>query len=172
MTKQQTVERILQYRERIQTPIKHICFILTIALCLVVMAAVLSRYLLPQPIQFADAASKYLFIWFSMLGAGLAVKDGSHIAVDILTRRFHGRALDFTLLLINLCVSAMLVLFIWHGTKYAIFGFGLSDTDIWNMPLGYAYSAIPIGLTYVLLEVNIEAALYWLSGSKSADIEG
>lgn len=51
-----------------------------------VLFQVMARYAFGISIFVASAVSNYIFIWFAMLGAALAMKDGLHVAVELMPR--------------------------------------------------------------------------------------
>jgi TRAP-type C4-dicarboxylate transport system permease small subunit len=51
-----------------------------------VLFQLVARYVFGVSIFFAAAVSNYVFIWFAMVGAALAMKDGLHVAVEIMPR--------------------------------------------------------------------------------------
>jgi TRAP-type C4-dicarboxylate transport system permease small subunit len=61
-------------------------FFLAAVFCALVLFQVLGRYAFGNAIFLASAISNYIFIWFAMLGAALAMKDGLHVAVELMPR--------------------------------------------------------------------------------------
>src|ERR1700704_2437309 len=64
-----------------------IAVILLVALLTAVtFAQVVTRYLLGDPLIWSEEAARYLFVWVSMIGAALALREGGHFGLDLLIR--------------------------------------------------------------------------------------
>src|SRR5688572_14358272 len=50
-----------------------------------IILEVVSRYLFDFSIFFINGAALFLLVWFFLLGAGLALREGSHVGVEFLT---------------------------------------------------------------------------------------
>src|SRR3954462_8624627 len=53
----------------------------------VTFAQVVTRYLLGDSLIWSEEAARYLFVWVSMIGAALAIREGGHFGLDLLIRR-------------------------------------------------------------------------------------
>lgn len=56
----------------------------------VVVAEVFARYALNASIAFSEELSRLFFIWAGFLSASLALREGLHIGVDLVRKRFGG----------------------------------------------------------------------------------
>jgi TRAP-type C4-dicarboxylate transport system permease small subunit len=84
-----------------------------------VLFQVMARYAFGISIFAASAISNYVFIWFAMLGAALAMKEGLHVAVDVVHWLFpkslqpaakalaHVLSLAFACVLVYASISAL-----------------------------------------------------------------
>ena len=61
--------------------------VLVTMLTAVTFAQVCARYVLGDPLIWSEEAARYLFVWVSMLGAALALREGGHFGLDLLIRR-------------------------------------------------------------------------------------
>src|SRR5438128_300629 len=61
--------------------------ILVFLLTAVTFAQVATRYVLGDPLIWSEEAARYLFVWVSMIGAALAIREGGHFGLDLLIRR-------------------------------------------------------------------------------------
>src|SRR3954452_8399124 len=52
----------------------------------VTFAQVITRYLLGDPLIWSEELARYLFVWVSMIGAALAIREGGHFGLDLLIR--------------------------------------------------------------------------------------
>src|SRR4051794_41641624 len=60
--------------------------VLVFLLTAVTFAQVVTRYLLGDPLIWSEEAARYLFVWVSMIGAALALREGGHFGLDLLIR--------------------------------------------------------------------------------------
>jgi TRAP-type C4-dicarboxylate transport system permease small subunit len=61
--------------------------LLMAALCLTIVAGVVSRYVVGRPLAWTDEAARYLFIWVSFLGAAVAVRRRANFKLDLIAWR-------------------------------------------------------------------------------------
>ena len=94
-----------------------------IVLILLAMSAVVGwnvglRYLTNQSLPWADEVARYAMIWLGFLGAGLALREGAHVAItnlhDVLPRR--GAVALRALLLAGM--MAFFLFMVWTGWDY------------------------------------------------------
>ena len=93
--------------------------LLAVVFGVLVLFQVVARYALGISIFAAAAISNYVFIWFAMLGAALAMKEGLHVAVDVVPWLFpkswqptakaaaHVLSLAFACVLVYASISAL-----------------------------------------------------------------
>ena len=62
--------------------------VLVAVLTAITFAQVATRYVLGDPLIWSEEAARYLFVWVSMIGAALAIREGGHFGLDLLIRRF------------------------------------------------------------------------------------
>lgn len=80
--------------------------ILLVAVSLITLFNVLSRYLLSDPLSWAEEIATYLFVWLAMIGAALAVKTRQHFVVEFFLDRIPGAGGAWA----RVCVAALVVL--------------------------------------------------------------
>src|SRR5512137_3218970 len=121
-----------------------IIFLMMALMATLVFVNVIARYVFNFSIIWAEEVSQYLMIWIAYLGAGLALREGRHVAVEMLQDRLPtalGRRLRMAvggLVLIFLGVVTVL------GFQFAVFVWS-QKTPVLNISLGIPSLAIPIG---------------------------
>ena len=121
-----------------------IIFLMMAVMATLVFVNVITRYVFNFSIIWAEEVSQYLMIWIAYLGAGLALREGRHVAVEMLQDRLPtalGRRLRIAvggLVLIFLGVVTVL------GFQFAVFVWN-QETPVLNISLGIPSLAIPIG---------------------------
>src|SRR5678815_2021951 len=58
-----------------------------VAVTIVLVAQVLSRYVLNASLVWSEELARYLTVWLTFLGVGLGVRSGTHFGVTIILER-------------------------------------------------------------------------------------
>ncbi|MCW5634341.1 MAG: TRAP transporter small permease [Rubrivivax sp.] len=117
---------------------------------------VVTRYLFNHSIIWVEELTQYQMIWVAYLGAGLALRESRHVAVDSLQDllpapwRRHLRTLLAVAMAVFLAVLAVL------GFQIVAFTWG-QETPVMNIPTGVPYLAVPVGAAAFLLHL----VLFW-----------
>src|SRR5215212_7295356 len=123
----------------------------TVAILIIpVSLQVISRYtaLIPSWI-WTEELSRFLFIWMIMLGAMIAVREGTHFVVDVLPD-LPPRADAALHVVSNIFVLVFALVFTYWGVEFVRFGWN-QTSELAELPMTYIFLAWPIaGLTWVL----------------------
>ena len=123
----------------------------TVAILIVpVTLQIVSRYtaLIPSYI-WTEELSRFMFIWMIMLGAMIAVRDGTHLDVD-LWPDLTPKAYAVTHIIASLFVLIFALVFVYWGFKFLQFGWN-QDSELAELPMIYIFAAWPIsGLTWLV----------------------
>jgi TRAP-type transport system small permease protein len=130
--------------------------VLMATMAVLVFANVVSRYVFNYSIIWVEELTQYQMIWIAYLGAGLALREGRHVAVDTLQDFLPARLRRFVRLAIWFAIVAFLVTLAVLGFRIAAFTWN-QETPVMNIPTGIPYLAIPVGATVCLLH----ACLFW-----------
>jgi TRAP-type transport system small permease protein len=121
-----------------------IVFFMMAVMTTLVFINVVARYLFNSSIIWAEEISQYLMIWIAYLGAGLALREGRHVALEILHDRLPpvmGRRLRMVL---GGLVFAFLGTVTVLGFQFSMFVWS-QETPVLNISLGIPTLGIPIG---------------------------
>jgi TRAP-type C4-dicarboxylate transport system permease small subunit len=127
------------------------------ALILLMLLEVALRYGAGRPTLWSHDLVGMLSGVVFVFAAGHALADGSHVAVDVLSRRFDPRiaaAIRFTFYV--LIFAPILVWLVWIGatrTHHAWLNGAVDDVSPWRRPLWPFYAAMTIGLTSFLVAI-------------------
>ena len=80
--------------------------LLMMAITVILILQVCTRYFLGDPLSWTEEVSRHLFVWLVFFGASGAIRDRSHIAVDVVSEH-----LSLRMRLIIMLGSNLLVLF-------------------------------------------------------------
>ena len=123
--------------------------ILMAGLLVPVTLQILSRYtgLIPRYI-WTEEIARFCFIWIVMIGAMIAVRDGTHFDVDVLPKLGH-RANAILRLFTHVAMLAVALIFVTYGYQFAKFG-SIQTSEIAGLPMLTIYIAWPLaGLTWL-----------------------
>lgn len=131
---------------------------------------IVSRYtgLIPRYI-WTEEAARFCFIWIIMLGAMIAVREGTHFEVDVLPTPRTARGEALLRLTVYLFMLVFALVFVRYGWQYARFGY-TQTSELTGMNLLFIHGAYLLaGLTWVaFLGERIVAAVAVLRGDESA----
>lgn len=119
-----------------------------ILLC--VLAQVVFRYALNDPLTWSEELARYLFIWCAFLGWIIASRRGSHLSIDVVATRLPGRAQA----LVAMAIQLATLLFAWVlGTRGARLVANNWDVENVAVPfnLGVVYLIEPIAAAAIAL---------------------
>lgn len=117
---------------------------------LLVFMNVVSRYIFNHSIIWAEEVSQYLMVWVAFLGAGLALRQGRHVAVEMLQDRLPPTARRMTRHLVALLLIVFMGILTVLGFRFAHFAWD-QETPVLNIPLGIPYLAVPIGALLLVI---------------------
>lgn len=135
-----------------------VCAGLLAAVASLVFGNVVGRYVFAVSAPWAEEVARYLMIWCALLAAGLALREGAHIAVETLPDALPRRLGQALRALVVLIVAAFLALLVWLGLEYADFA-RMQRTPVLRLSMGMVYLAVPTGAALCLLHL-----LAWAPG--------
>lgn len=105
---------------------------------------ILSRYtgLIPRYI-WTEEIARFCFVWIILIGAMIAVRDGTHFCVDLLPDFQHPALRLLSQLVVNLAILLMAVSFLIWGYDFGVLG-SRQQSEISGLPMLYIYSAWPL----------------------------
>ena len=140
------------------TAAKGVIFVCMVAISVVILTQVFSRYVLGSSIFWAEELARYLMIWMGLVGASLALRQGSHVAITLLLDKLDKRSRPWVLLLGRMVVAVFLFILIREGIGLASF-FITQKSPALRVSMLWAYSAMFVGGTFMAIHL-----LYLLIG--------
>ena len=98
-----------------------------------------------------EEASRFLFIWMIMLGAMIAIREGTHFEVDVWPELSpKGQAL--LRIVSGVFIFVFALVFVWWGIAFTKFGWN-QTSEIADLPMWMIFIAWPMtGFTWVLFQ--------------------
>lgn len=127
--------------------------LLVAALVVVIWVSVFTRYVTDDPIAWGEQVAKYFMIWAAFLGASLGLREGAHIAVNLLVEAVP-RPLQKVFEIVAVALTAaFLGVCLVYGALFTYKVRDHSDPLVWEMPMSFAYAAIPAGCLLMLVQL-------------------
>ena len=145
------------------------CFVAVTVMTGLVLAQVVLRYVLRAPLNWAEEASIFLMIWMSFVGAGVAMRRGSHIAMTLIVEHLPIRLSRSLAWVSQLTVLAFLFLVVWQGWLLAGSAEGVRSPAL-GIPMKWAYLTIPLGACFMVTQL-LATMLDPLLGNRSSAAE-
>ena len=147
-----TLTKVLDAIDRI---LKVAITVLITLLIVPVTLQILARYVpfIPRYI-WTEEAARFCFVWIIMLGAMIAVRDGSHFDVDVLPTPRSRAGRGWAKLLVHTTMTALALCFVWYGKEFAEQGL-LQSSEIADLPMIAIYIAWPLaGVIWTLFLIE------------------
>lgn len=125
---------------------------LMIVMFALVFTNVVTRYGFGFSLAWSEEVARFVMIWVTFLGAGLALREGRHVAIEILQDRLPARARRRLRLGLALVILAFLVFLAVLGARFVAFGWDKTMMAT-QMSRGIPYLAIPLGAAMFALHL-------------------
>jgi TRAP-type transport system small permease protein len=135
-----------------------------------VFTNVVTRYVFGFSLNWAEETSRYLMIWVAYLGAGLAMREGRHVAIEYLQGLLPARLAPYARAVVALLILAFMVTLAVLGVQIAQFAWR-QRTPVLGLPQGAVYLAIPIGAGLFVLHFLIVLRGYLRQTPNAIDVE-
>ncbi len=123
-------------------------------LTIVMIAAVIFRYFLQNPIPWASEVSIYLFIWFSFIGGSWGLKYGTQASVTFLIDALSENKQRILRIVQDIIMLVFLCVILFYAAKWvALPSTMLQKSTSLGMPMWIPYSAVPIGILFAVIHI-------------------
>lgn len=124
------------------------------AIFALVFLNVVLRYGFGASLSWVEEVARFLMIWGAFLGAGLALREGRHVAIDLVQDRLPAAARRLLRFLIAVAMLAFLVGLAYLGARFVIFGWD-KVTMALQISRGIPYLAVPIGCAFFAVHLAL-----------------
>jgi len=140
------------------------------AIIVPVTLQIFSRYIgfIPRYI-WTEELARFCFIWIIILGATLAVRDGTHFEVDVLPTPPTPKGEAIMRLIVYFFMLVFTYIFVRYGFAYAAFGY-VQTSELTGINMVFIFGVYVVaGLTWVVfLAERIWVAIRILRGDEDA----
>lgn len=116
----------------------------------IVTIEVVLRYIFGLSLIFTEELARYLMVWIVFLGGALAVKDDSHIRINVLVQRLSPRLGQLVRIIAHGLTMLLLVVLTVEGTKILPRQLDQMCITI-DTSMFYFYLAIPVGSILMII---------------------
>ncbi len=109
-----------------------------------VFTNVVTRYGFGFSIAWAEEVSGFLMIWITYIGAGLALRQGRHVAIELFQDMLPPRMCRAVRTVLGMGILVFFAFLAYLGFQFVVFGWA-QDTPVTLIPRGIPYLAIPLG---------------------------
>lgn len=141
---------------------------------LAVLAQVFGRYVFNYSISWTEETARFAQIWVVFFGAGITMRFGWHVAVDVLAAMLPlGFARALSLAVAALCIGFLGVV-VYGSLSLLELGWMLETSPVLQLPMWIIYLCIPAGACYFALEIVLSVVDRWqrpFGGRSDAQVE-
>lgn len=123
-----------------------------VALVIVVVLQVASRYLANNPTTWTEEVARFLFIWLGLVGSAYASGGMRHLSIDILPLALSGVVKRVLLVALEFLVISFSGSVLIYG-GYSLAARTLANgqmTPTLNLPMGWIYMAVPAAGVFII----------------------
>ncbi len=117
-----------------------------------VIVAVFFRYALDAPLKWGEELARLAMVWAGLLGISIALKDGEHIGLEVLTGRLSRRSRAWCNLIAYCFVAPFLVVLLIWGIKISQVAWG---TFLPALQIKWTWSHLAVPVTAGIQLVHI-----------------
>lgn len=124
--------------------------IFMVLMSLATFANVLARYILNNPIQWAEEFSRYAFIWVVFMGAAVCTKRKRHIVIESLVLALPRGIQPFLQVLVDLFVLGLMAVIVYYGSILTMSA--TNTTATLKVPQYIVYTVVPVSAALIFLQ--------------------
>jgi len=141
--------------------------LLVATITVIVALGVFFRFVLNNSLPWTEEVAKFVMVWLAFIGAPVVLKEGGHIAIDVIPTRLPSPLGPILMMLIQLVVMVVLAVLVFQGWALAWNALPQIATTV-DVSLFYIFLAVPIG-SALMLAVSLELLLRQLAAMVSPD---
>lgn len=128
---------------------------------LAVLAQVFGRYVFNYSISWTEETARYAQIWVVLMGAGIAMRRGLHVAVDALAAMLPLRWARALSILIAAGALWFLGVVVYGSLPLIELGWLFETSPVLQLPMWVIYLSLPLGAAYFAIEIVARVVERW-----------
>jgi TRAP-type C4-dicarboxylate transport system permease small subunit len=134
--------------------VRFFVIIFFIYMVLAVFYQVLGRYIFSYKLGAAAETATFAQIWMILLASGIAMRKNMHVGVDILLRKLNIKFQKIVVAASTFVIMIFLTMVLKGSVQLIMVG-AQSTSPAISVPMWIPYLSVPIGITYIILELMI-----------------
>ena len=115
-----------------------------------VLAQVIFRYFLNDPLTWSDELARYLFVWCAFLGWVIAARRRSHLAITMMQSRLSARPRAALAVCAALAAVAFAIILSYYGVQITLRNADVETPSLF-FTIGVVYAIVPVAALAVAL---------------------
>lgn len=144
------MDRVIQLIDRINRGIRVILALNIAVMSIIIIAQVISRYFFHNTFTWAEELARYLMVLSVFMGAGLAIRSHSLIAVEIVAESLTFQRKRILKILVYFICLAFFILLMFVGIDM-LEKVSMQLSPALQLKMSIPYAAIPIGAAVLIL---------------------
>ncbi|MBZ4654660.1 MAG: Tripartite ATP-independent periplasmic transporter DctQ component [Peptococcaceae bacterium] len=116
----------------------------------VTFGAVVSRFSFHYPLPWSEELVRYLFCWTSMVGSSIAIRNGAHIGINLVTDRLPAKVKSPVLILSYLFAIGFCVMLFMIGYQQMM-AQSTQLSPALEVNMAFVYASVPVGSVLMII---------------------
>lgn len=112
---------------------------------------ILNRFLFKIPMPWTEEFAGYFFVWLTMFGSAKALREKSHIFVDILEVMVKGAPAKYCAIASDIVCLVFSATLLYVSIPWTIRNFGVGTQSVPDLSMGMFYLCIPLAAALMVL---------------------
>lgn len=134
---------------QIESIFKNITIVLMAVVIVSVTLQIVAREFIYFPVSWTQEVAKYSFIWMTLIGAALGVKNATHVSIDILVTNFPIKVQKFSKYFVEICIIFFMSFLLIQSIKFIGDASG-QTSPILDLHMGVVYLSL---ILFALLSI-------------------
>lgn len=134
------------------------CFVYMIV---AVLAQVLGRYVFNYSISWTEETAKFAQIWVVLIGAGITMRRGLHVAVDVLAAMLPLNLARVLMVVVAAGCLWFLGIIVYGSLPLIELGWMFETSPVLQIPMWTIYLGLPLGAFYFGIEIVLSVIARW-----------
>ena len=153
-----------RFYDSLEKSLKIVLLVLASGVVVTTLLQIVARFILMVSIPWTDELARYLMIWASFVGLGVAYRKRELICVAFFREKLPPHLLKVALLVSDLLCSVFAIVIVIYGFKLCLLNTGQVSPSM-RVSLGIVYAIIPFGCLLFLL-FAFESVFSYLSAKR------
>ncbi len=145
----------------LRTAVEWIVVACFIYMTLAVLAQVFGRYVFNYSISWTEETAKFAQTWVVLMGAGITMRRGLHVAVDVLAAMLPLGLRRALLLVVVFGCLWFLGIVIYGSIPLLELGWMFETSPVLQVPMWIIYLCLPFGAVYFGIEIVLSVIKRW-----------